>query len=677
MAKKHHGNAAPLLFEMSSVSVIYFDTIYKYVIFVYQVYWGIFDQFFSVFLHQRHRPQKQVVPTVQVFSHATYFPIMDDIVGDKNAKFKELYNQDGVFLRQAGEMYTPMFGCTGSLYLWEHISDAESKPEVPSRFLEWRPQDFVELKTALDEGSEEWTLIESVKKRCRTSSGNMVKDFLNSIGNLNVCFSNIKSLRCSKHDVLTTFYDGSCELLASFVFPTSESREHFLGTIQAFVRLQPTRRDKSLFIVYDAASPGFKDLEKSFAALDLKTDSSFWSLLKNIKSNPYEKSMEAFAKVTGYVYNSVDDEEHYMAQDDLQRSISEIGDDASAYAVYDIPNCLPMRVDYPRCNPLTREQWRAQLNGEGQLEDGISPDIRRVVWKFLLGYYPWDSTEKERHALDISKMESYYKIKMQWTTFSKEQEDNFSDFSQRKSLIEKDVNRTDRVLDFYAGENNYNIFSLNNILLTYLLYNFDLGYVQGMSDLLSPIYMLLRCEVEAFWCFVGFMKQVMSNFDYDQNAMKEQLKSMYLLVNFIDPQLSKYFEDHECANMYFCFRWLLVWYKRELQQDEVARLWEVLWTGYPCKNFHLLIGVAILEHERDALMGDNNGFTEILKFINELTGKLDINLMINHAEGIYHQIKDADHLTDASKPEDDGSPRKGVSEPDEIEFEKSIYSNFL
>lgn len=177
----------------------------------------------------------------------------------------------------------------------------------------------------------------------------------------------------------------------------------------------------------------------------------------------------------------------------------------------------------------------------------------------------------------------------------------------------KMVFRTDRVLEFYAGDNNYNIYSLNNILLTYLLYNFDLGYVQGMSDLLSPIYMLLRCEVEAFWCFVGFMKQVRSNFDYDQNAMKEQLKNMYLLVNFVDPQLSKYFEDHECANMYFCFRWLLVWYKRELQQDEVARLWEVLWTGYPCKNFHLLIGVAILEHERDALMGDNNGFTEILK----------------------------------------------------------------
>lgn len=43
------------------------------------------------------------------------------------------------------------------------------------------------------------------------------------------------------------------------------------------------------------------------------------------------------------------------------------------------------------------------------------------------------------------------------------------------------------------------------------------------------------------------------------------------------------------------------------------RFWEVLWTGYPCQNFHLLVAVAILEHERTTLIDNNYGFTEILK----------------------------------------------------------------
>jgi hypothetical protein len=51
---------------------------------------------------------------------------------------------------------------------------------------------------------------------------------------------------------------------------------------------------------------------------------------------------------------------------------------------------------------------------------------------------------------------------------------------------------------------------LSDILMTYVMYNFDLGYVQGMSDLLSPILCVMTHEVDAFWCFVGFMDKVVT-----------------------------------------------------------------------------------------------------------------------------------------------------------------------
>lgn len=34
------------------------------------------------------------------------------------------------------------------------------------------------------------------------------------------------------------------------------------------------------------------------------------------------------------------------------------------------------------------------------------------------------------------------------------------------------------------------------------------GYVQGMSDLLSPILFVMENEVDAFWCFVSFMDEM-------------------------------------------------------------------------------------------------------------------------------------------------------------------------
>ena len=44
--------------------------------------------------------------------------------------------------------------------------------------------------------------------------------------------------------------------------------------------------------------------------------------------------------------------------------------------------------------------------------------------------------------------------------------------------MDKDVRRIDSSHPFYAGEGNPNTETLRQILLTYSMYNFDLGYCQ-------------------------------------------------------------------------------------------------------------------------------------------------------------------------------------------------------
>jgi hypothetical protein len=50
------------------------------------------------------------------------------------------------------------------------------------------------------------------------------------------------------------------------------------------------------------------------------------------------------------------------------------------------------------------------------------------------------------------------------------------------------------------------------ILEAYALYDPEIGYCQGMSDLLAPIITVFEEDHEAFWCFVGFMKKARHNF---------------------------------------------------------------------------------------------------------------------------------------------------------------------
>jgi len=103
--------------------------------------------------------------------------------------------------------------------------------------------------------------------------------------------------------------------------------------------------------------------------------------------------------------------------------------------------------------------------------------------------------------------------------------------------------------------------------------------------------------------------------------MKKQLNDLHYLLTTVSPKLENHLKKMDSSNMYFCFRWLLVLFKREFIYSDIMRLWEVLWTDIPCANFHLLICVAILDNEKDTIINENYGLTEILK--------VSIQLIIN------------------------------------------------
>lgn len=100
-----------------------------------------------------------------------------------------------------------------------------------------------------------------------------------------------------------------------------------------------------------------------------------------------------------------------------------------------------------------------------------------------------------------------------------------------------------------------------------------LGYVQGMSDLLSPLYVVCGGdEVESFWCFVAFMQRTVShtcismessssrelpqksNFLRDQSGMRRQLSTLQNLLSVMDPELYRHFEKAGALNLFFCYR---------------------------------------------------------------------------------------------------------------------------
>ena len=211
--------------------------------------------------------------------------------------------------------------------------------------------------------------------------------------------------------------------------------------------------------------------------------------------------------------------------------------------------------------------------------------------------------------------------------------------SQRLDASREDIPHPDPDSPFAESGTNVHLEQMKDMLLTYNEYNRDLGYVQGMSDLLAPIYAVEQDDAVAFWGFVGFMERMERNFLRDQSGMRLQLTTLDQLCQLLDPKLYEHLQRLDSTNFFFFFRMLLVWFKREFEFTDILRLWEGLWTDYLSSNFHIFIAMAILEKHRQVIIDHLKGFDEVLKYVNELSGTIDLFSTLVRAEALFRRFQ--------------------------------------
>lgn len=211
------------------------------------------------------------------------------------------------------------------------------------------------------------------------------------------------------------------------------------------------------------------------------------------------------------------------------------------------------------CQPIVESEWNAWFDAEGKLmlsgdearkrvfQRGLVEGARRKAWPFLLSVYPWDSTSSDREAIYLSRKREYDELKGQW--FGRKEVTSTDQFVEEHHRIRIDCLRTDRTQPMFSSDasapisgdrnltelhnaqmaasmidqtlrggadsgghppGNYHTHKLMEILLTYNVWETELGYVQGMSDLASPLYIVLEGdEPLVFWCFVNLMEERM------------------------------------------------------------------------------------------------------------------------------------------------------------------------
>lgn len=253
--------------------------------------------------------------------------------------------------------------------------------------------------------------------------------------------------------------------------------------------------------------------------------------------------------------------------------------------------------------------------------------LRALVWKVLLGYLSCTPAEWPR-AL-ASRRETYAQFRSQYVSevqlLAKDQSDHplsLAPDSKWQSYawdlrirreIHNDVRRTRPELQKQAAQANE---VLSRILFIYAKQHPELNYVQGMNELLAPIYYLFsedrspdfmaHVECDAYFCFESLMAEVQANFNREMDGgnggIRQQLDHLNSLLQTHDRQLWSHLERLSLKPQYYGMRWTMLLLTQDFPLPAVYRLWDSILADPMRFQYFYYVCLAILVTLREELL---------------------------------------------------------------------------
>ncbi|XAR62559.1 hypothetical protein NMG60_11017365 [Bertholletia excelsa] len=260
--------------------------------------------------------------------------------------------------------------------------------------------------------------------------------------------------------------------------------------------------------------------------------------------------------------------------------------------------------------------------------------IRSTVWKLLLGYLPpdrvlWSSElakkrsqykhfkedllmnpseiarrleksanlENEESKCETSGPLSRSEISHGEHPLSLGKSSIWNKFFQDTEIIEqidRDVKRTHPDMHFFSGDSQLaksNQEALKNILIVFAKLNPGIRYVQGMNEILAPLYYVFRndpseeyaasAEADTFFCFVelisGFRDHFCQQLDNSVVGIRSTITKLSRILKEHDEELWRHLEVTTKVNpQFYAFRWITLLLTQEFNFADSLLIWDTL-----------------------------------------------------------------------------------------------------
>ncbi|CAO3595071.1 unnamed protein product [Absidia cylindrospora] len=282
--------------------------------------------------------------------------------------------------------------------------------------------------------------------------------------------------------------------------------------------------------------------------------------------------------------------------------------------------------------------------------NGIPSDYRSIAWQLLLGYLPCNS-ERRVETLARKRKEYLGSVKASYSA---------GNVGLDQSLwhqIHIDILRTNPTVLLYQSTITQEC--LERILYQWAIRHPATGYVQGINDLLTPIFEVFlstyicgdpeNCDInklnqdvldvveaDSFWCLSKLLDGIQDNYTFAQPGIQRQVLTLKDLVSRIDAQLANHLQQEGVEFIQFAFRWMNCLLMRELPLKSTIRMWDTYLAEGSTEGFsefHVYVCAAFLVKWSAKLQ--KMDFQEIMIFLQqpptEDWQEKDVELLLSEA----------------------------------------------
>ena len=326
------------------------------------------------------------------------------------------------------------------------------------------------------------------------------------------------------------------------------------------------------------------------------------------------------------------------------------------------------------------------------------PSLRSLIWKILLNSLTLNQSEwetsLEKGREKYKKLKEVYdqrliiirKHKKNEHPLSLDKNSNWNKYFIEFNLLEdiqKDIRRTRTHMSFFfmpcVSNSNNNITNeqisnaaleikkdrsqhklnsktfetnadvMTRILFIYGLYHPEVKYVQGMNEILAPIFYcfsidknetsIKNLEADSYISFENFMEIIkyifIKKLDNSEKGITTRLQKFSTLIRMLDYRISDQLIKNKIEMEFFAFRWLTLFFTQDFEIPDVLRLWDSILSEDDVFDFMNMIMLALLRNKTDGIL--NNEFAGIMSVLQNFDN-INVDTLIRDAVNVRHDL---------------------------------------